>query len=180
MLNRPPEPRSSLFWRLLRPAPSRALLVLVALLWSGFCLALDHAGHAPTRSPIPGLRWYRVQAMILPAVLLGMGEVASVLAQWRLRRAGIEPTPASSSALRIALGLPLLCFVVGDALAWRAVGFSGLGSYSAALGGIAVLTMLLVATRLLQRVHQLTAPRALTIAAPALIIAGVCGSLALR
>ena len=161
---------------LLRPAASRALLVLVGLGWAALCLALDAAGHAPTRPPLPVDRWYRVQALLVPGLVPAMGALAAGLAR---RWLGPVAPPTTGPALRVALGLPLGAFIAGDALAWGIFGHAAMAPASALLGAAALVAMLALATALLQG-PALPWGRALRVAAGALGLAGLAGSLLLR
>lgn len=162
-----------------RPATGRALLVLVGLGWAVFCLALDAAGHAPSRPPLPVARWYRVQAVLLPVLVPLMGELAGHIAAWRLARHGHARRPVDRQALRLGLALPLGGFVLGDAVGWAVLGFEQLALVSGLLGLLALPAMVGISAAGLHRPGLAWGRRA-AVAAVSLGIAGALGSLVLR
>lgn len=162
-----------------RPATGRALLGLVGLAWAAFCLALDAAGHAPSRPPLPLERWYRVQAVLLPVLVPLMGELAGRIAAWRLARIGHAPRPEDRQALRLGLALALGAFVLGDALGWAILGFDELAPLSALLGLLALPAMVGISAAGLRR-PGLAWGRRVAVATLSLGLAGALGSLVLR
>jgi hypothetical protein len=102
----------------LRQAAIRVGLAVVA--WSGLCVALDQAGHAPS-GPTLLDRWYRVQAVVVFVVL----PLQAWVAEWVAQR--LQPTPEARGAVASALGTGLLVFLVVDIAAWVMLGFEWLG-----------------------------------------------------
>jgi hypothetical protein len=151
----------------------------VGLAWAVFCLALDAAGHAPSRPPLPVARWYRVQAVLLPVLVPLMGELAGHVSVWRLVRHGHAPRPVDRQALRLGLAVPLGVFVLGDAVGWAVLGFEQLAPVSALLGLLALPAMVGISAAGLHR-PGLAWGRSVAVAAVSLGIAGALGSLLLR
>ena len=99
-----------------------SLLVGAAAAWSGLCVALWWAGHAPS-GPTPIDGWYGLQAALVWLVVPLQGLVAGRVAA---RVAGTRPL--GTWAASVGLGAAVLLFVVSDWIAWAAVGFDGLGA----------------------------------------------------
>ena len=114
--------------------------VAAAAAWSVLCVALDAAGHVPS-GPTPLDRWYRIQAVLVWAVVPLQAVTADAVAR---RLAAVS---GGRGRVARAFGIGLLVFVAVDAVAWAVVGFGQLGGVLAVSAPLCLLLMVLLGTR---------------------------------
>jgi hypothetical protein len=146
-------------------------LVACGAAWAVFCFALDWAGHAPTRAPLP--RWYRIQGALLVPWMVLVGTVYATLAQ---KLSGSEED--RRGALMVSLGLPIgVGFVLPDIAVYALGGFDALWPAMAVYGGLTVLVSVGLGLWVL---WDRGAARALLAVVPAWLVQAVLASLLLR
>lgn len=154
------------------PRQGRLALLACGACWAAFCLALDLAGHAPTRAPLP--RWYLLQAVLLVPWLQLCGAVYAWLAG-RIARADLR------GPLGVSLGLPLLLgFVLPDMAIAATLGFDALWPAMLGYGALTVAWSLGAGVAATRRAAGLSTARALAAVVPAWLLQAVLASLLLR
>lgn len=135
------------------------VVLFVAAVWSGFCLVLQVAGHAPsfTVLPVPKAAYYGVQASLLPGLLV----VGWLCLSW-VAHLGM-PGPWLRTARALALpyaGSILWLFVLPDIVGYIAFGFEGLGRVLRWTGPLLVFGAWLSSLGALRAVHAVSRLRA--------------------
>ncbi len=165
-MSKKPGPRSPLR----RQAAIRVGLAVAA--WSGLCVALDQAGHAPS-GPTLLDRWYGVQAVLVFVLV----PLQAGLAEWVAQR--ILPTPEARGAVASALGTGLLVFLAVDLMAWVRLGFEHLGAILAVTAPLCGALTLGLGTRRFVA-HGRSAARSLGAVTAGVVVALILGGPLLR
>lgn len=165
---------------------SKGALAVVAagLLWAALCAVLAADGRAPTVTllPVPRERYYAAQALFVVPVLLGQWWIASQVS-WRLaRRLGGTGTWAGTlGPMGWALALPLLVFfLLPDLVVYLTAGFEGLGRVVRFTAPTSLLGAVVLATRVMRRVHGLGGGRAWAAGLAGVLAQAVAGGVLLR
>lgn len=170
-------------------APGResngALAVVTAgLVWAALCAVLAADGRAPTVAllPIPHDRYYAAQALFVVPVLLGQWWLASQVS-WRIARrlGGTGSWAGTLGPMGWALALPLLVFfLLPDLVVYLAAGFEGLGRIVRFTAPTSLFGAVVLATRVMRRVHGLGWGRAWAAGFAGVLAQAVLGGVFLR
>ena len=165
------------------PNPRLALgsTLICAVFWSLLSWQLCASGHRPSGPALfePHYCW---QAAYLPLILPLQWLLYSVLAQSFARRlGGAGEKKATSTALGIAFGLPLLLgFILPDGIAYFLGGFHAMAKVLPFTGPLTLLWILALSTRCLSVLHKISTPRALCASFFAFVIQAIPMGLFIR
>jgi hypothetical protein len=154
--------------------PRATLLVLIyALVYSGFCFLLDAGGHRPSFGALVERHYLLLAVLLLPAAFV-IWLLHSATAQAMARALGGGGTLRDTMvAIGPAYALPmLLLFVLPDLITYLAFGFDALGKVVRVFAPLALLCRIVVGTRAVMASHSISPGRALLAELIALLAEG--------
>lgn len=166
------------------PGSGAAAVLAAGATWALLCALLAAAGHAPsfTVLPIPRETYYRVQAIAVVPILLGLWALCAAVAS-RVAHAlgGSGDALRAAGPLGLALGGPLLgAFLLPDLVVYLTAGFAALAPLVRVTAPLSFALTLLAATFAVATSHGLPRGRAFVAAAAGVIAQAALGAVILR
>lgn len=162
---------------------SAASVLVLGVTWAALLLVLAQGGHAPSfvLLPIAAERYYAFEAAVVVPTLFALWGLMSVTTHVVARALGGGGTlRASAASMGTSWSLPMLGYVVVDAVLYMGGGFAALGLGVRFALPIAGVIALVLAGRALRTVHSVNDGRAYAAAFAGLFLQAIAGAPVLR